>query len=287
MGIIKNIRSIFPLPKGWENDSDRKAFGIRIEQTLRDLFARISRCVTFTKPTAETTLTSDQQAQARSNIGAADDSKVVHKTGAETITGNKTFTVAGGIYIQPNNRYKYVQFKQYGSEKTVAGMRIDSGNATNITKSQIEFYEYSPKATPDTGTTGNYELYSLPEATSGRTANVGYDILTTKFAVTIAQGGTGASSLSAAQTNLGISGKARRITGIVNHGETVTLSMENDYGVLFIGNSSANCVAWVYETTAIKVVDNSSSTITLTKTSKTLKIKNTAGSTNYRYYLIC
>lgn len=40
MNGFKNVRSIFPIPKDWERDSDRKSFAIRIEQALKTLFTR-------------------------------------------------------------------------------------------------------------------------------------------------------------------------------------------------------------------------------------------------------
>ena len=40
MGIIKRVRSIFPIPKDWEKDDDRKSFAIRIEQAFRELFTK-------------------------------------------------------------------------------------------------------------------------------------------------------------------------------------------------------------------------------------------------------
>lgn len=48
-----------------------------------------------------------------------------------------------------------------------------------------------------------YETYSLPETTLSLSANKAYDILTSKNAVTIAQGGTGATTAADALTNLG------------------------------------------------------------------------------------
>lgn len=278
------------------------------------------------------------------------ESETVHLAGAETITGDKTFS--GKLYtdnvhndggFENHTSTRYCRYRFNNSAGNMGGMAIlDFGNTTNMTLNRITFYEYTPKSTPDEDSSGKYEAYMLPAPTA--TANKNYDILTTKEAVTVAQGGTGATTVagarnalglgntsgalpianggtgsataSAARTALGLGtsatnavannltttasgsvldarqgktlsdNKARRITGIVDHGETVTLSMENDYGVLFIGNSTANCIAWVWESTVLKIVDNSSS-VTLTKTSKSLKIQNTSASANYRYYLIC
>lgn len=52
--------------------------------------------------------------------------------------------------------------------------------------------------------TGYYEGYGLPTADSGLTAHKWYKLLTSKEAVTIAQGGTGATTAAAARSNLGI-----------------------------------------------------------------------------------
>lgn len=40
MGIMKNIRSVLPIPRAWEQDSDRKNFALRVETALRELFSR-------------------------------------------------------------------------------------------------------------------------------------------------------------------------------------------------------------------------------------------------------
>lgn len=70
----------------------------------------------------------------------------------------------------------------------------DTGNATNVTSGVWKFREYSPKSTASTTTTGKYEDYALPTVTTGRTDSTTYSILTSKSAVTIAQGGTGATT---------------------------------------------------------------------------------------------
>ena len=70
---------------------------------------------------------------------------------------------------------------------------------------------------------GYYEDYSLPSCTLNRTSSVGYNILTTKAAVAISQGGTGATSAATALSNLGglpLSGGT--VTG------TLTLSKTTD-----------------------------------------------------------
>ena len=56
--------------------------------------------------------------------------------------------------------------------------------------------------------TNYFEYYSLPDTTNSLTATVVYDILTSKNAVTIAQGGTGATDATGARTNLGLAAAA-------------------------------------------------------------------------------
>jgi hypothetical protein len=57
------------------------------------------------------------------------------------------------------------------------------------------FRLYSPTASSGSKTyTGHYEQFELPDTNVGRTDNAGYAILTAKHAVTIAQGGTGATT---------------------------------------------------------------------------------------------
>ena len=69
----------------------------------------------------------------------------------------------------------------YNGAKTWVGeFWYDIGDATNITKGQYYFRQGSPNTTANTATTGFYETYTLPNVTSGLTANKNYDILTTK-----------------------------------------------------------------------------------------------------------
>ena len=58
-----------------------------------------------------------------------------------------------------------------------------------------------------------YDVYSLPEATVGLSANKLYDILTSKTPVTIEQGGTGATTAAGARTNLGLGTMATQSSG--------------------------------------------------------------------------
>lgn len=66
------------------------------------------------------------------------------------------------------------------------------------------------------------ESYRFPSAASGLTSDVAYDVLTTKIAVTVAQGGTGANTAEQALVNLGaFSNKGGTITGDVTATGTI------------------------------------------------------------------
>ena len=85
----------------------------------------------------------------------------------------------------------------YNNAGTQVGERwYDCGDATNISKGQFCWREYSPNSTASTTTTGKYEDYCLPAVTAGRTTNNTYTILTTRDTVTVAQGGTGVTSIA-------------------------------------------------------------------------------------------
>lgn len=75
------------------------------------------------------------------------------------------------------------------------GLILNSGG-------QFHIYSY-PSDNTDANTT-NREWYHLPLPDSGRTETGNYTILTSKTAVTVNQGGTGADTAAAARTNLGI-----------------------------------------------------------------------------------
>lgn len=101
-----------------------------------------------------------------------------------------TYPLNGGTITQ----YNEILCKN-NSKNLVGALIYDSGSATNVTTGRWIFQEYSPNSTANTSTTGNCEWYQLPIVTTGLTEVKKYDILTSKNTVTIAQGGTGVSSL--------------------------------------------------------------------------------------------
>lgn len=87
-------------------------------------------------------------------------------------------------------------------------------NADNTYQTaRFQFRQYSP--TPTGTRTSYYDEYRLPAATLDKTSNNFYNILTTKSAVTVAQGGTG-------QTGITYLNTASNIIDTVNTGFAVT-----------------------------------------------------------------
>ena len=133
-------------------------------------------------------------------LTAEDLGNVVLKTG-DTMTGN--------LYISINSGYSLVGFKD--SNKNVAGYIRAANLQHNI--------QLVNMATD----TEYKEFFNTPRPSIGLTSDQNYTILTSKDAVTIAQGGTGASTAAQALANLGgFSNKGGTITGDVTATGTIT-----------------------------------------------------------------
>lgn len=131
---------------------------------------------------------------------------------------------------EADNDYPTYEFK--ANSQTNYGCMIQTGS-TNM----FGIYEY-PKEF-DGQSTRYYEGYLLPEPSTGLTANKSYKILTTKVAVSIAQGGTGATTAAQALTNLG----AVPLAG----GVTITGNMTFGGNLLVSNNKSAGGYVKIWE----------------------------------------
>lgn len=135
--------------------------------------------------------------------------------------------------FHPSNRY-LIDITLHNTSGTTAGeMWYDAGDTTNITSGSWRFRAYSPNSTASTTTTGFYESYYLPTVETGRTGNAAYNILTTKNTVTVSQGGTGWSSLTANRIYVGNGTSALKATNTTEFG---TIS----YGTVSPGNTSGD-----------------------------------------------
>ena len=154
--------------------------------------------------------------------------------GAVNISTNGDATFAKAIYangyvkgvrfrIEANNDYPTYEFKANSQTDIAAMMQTGSTNMWGV-------YEY-PKEF-DGQSTRYYEGYLLPEPSSGLTKNTNYKILTTKAPVSIAQGGTGATTAAQALTNLGAVPRAGgvTITGNMTFGGNLWVSNDSSTG---------------------------------------------------------
>ena len=153
--------------------------------------------------------------------------------------GDATFSgeVSAGRYVkgvrfrvEANNDYPTYEFKANSQTDIAAMMQTGSTNMWGV-------YEY-PKEF-DGQSTRYYEGYLLPEPSTGLTKNTNYKILTTKAPVSVAQGGTGATSAATARANLGITpanigavplAGGATITGSITFGDNLIVSNNKSAG---------------------------------------------------------
>lgn len=113
---------------------------------------------------SQQTLTSSEQAQVRTNIGAAADSAVVHNTGDETVAGKKTFT---GAFVV-NNGVSLPAISMAGSNQSAnTGIIYLRNGGTETGDYNNAFFAFVQYAKKSNGTRGNYERYDLPVPTLG------------------------------------------------------------------------------------------------------------------------
>ena len=142
-------------------------------------------------------------------------------TGAQTWAGNKTFN--GVIYAKNSTRWPTINFVTSKSTNPTGAIIWTGANTDqNITQSQIILRAYSYTATASANALTYYEDYVTPNCTAGRTGSVTYQLLTTKSAVTIAQGGTGATTADQARTNLGAAAASHTHSYLPLSGGTMT-----------------------------------------------------------------
>ena len=148
------------------------------------------------KSTADTATTGYYEAYALPTV----------TTGRTTNASYRIITTKGGTMPARFSMYQsyqpYFVFKPSNSTNNgndyygPASIWVNSGNSTYVNQNTMYFRLYSPSKNNSTTTTytSYYDQFTLPDAEVGRTESGSYDILTTKNTVTIAQGGTGATT---------------------------------------------------------------------------------------------
>ena len=165
-------------------------------------------------------------------------SNVVHLSETETITGSKTFS--SNVIIENSQKSPAIYFRpDIDSAVTMAYIMASSiGTTTNKHNAgHFGFYHYSPNS-DGSGRTGFTESYWLPFVDTGRTDSKEYYILTGKNAVTVPQGGTGATNAANARTNLGIGAAAVDDVVTPAHGGTGKTSLALARNAMGLGNTT-------------------------------------------------
>lgn len=131
-------------------------------------------------------------------------------------------TLSGYLTLQNNPVYPRLLFKSSSYNNTQGELFYYMPD--NAANSYFHFRQYS-RSSADYSVLSFYENFQLPTTNADRTSNGFYNILTTKSAVTISQGGTGATSASGARTNLEVPSKTGEGAGgtwQINIGGTAT-----------------------------------------------------------------
>lgn len=128
------------------------------------------------------------------------------KDGSGNVISSTYLKLSGGtingvfrVRHDTNHPYLMLESSSYNDYQSQIYYSIPSSSAT----ANFGFREYS-RSSSDHTLLSYYEEFELPSVTSDKTSNSTYRILTSKFTVSVAQGGTGAATKSGARSNLGI-----------------------------------------------------------------------------------
>lgn len=166
-------------------------------------------------------------------VASAAEAGIVN-TGAQTLAGAKNFLerpTMGGSIRYPGIIFASVNGSQIGE---LVGLEyIDTGSAT-FGQMGDACWSVEVHGNDGNGGISSYrERYLLPFVTVGRTNSANYNILTSKSAVTVAQGGTGATNAAIARSNLGLGAGANLLSGTLTTTE-VTLTGAAQYTALVV-----------------------------------------------------
>lgn len=116
-------------------------------------------------------------------------------------------TLNGVLNIKSSGQYPRIDFTPKFSTNTPGTLYYNAGGENSYASTvQFFFRQYSPASAGTTSVVNYYEDFRIPATSAARTSNGYYTLLSTRDAVTVPQGGTGATTASGARTNLGICG---------------------------------------------------------------------------------
>lgn len=182
-------------------------------------------------------------------VATTEQSGVVNTT-TQKFEGIKSFKHGSSIYTSSTATSPRLYFKQADGEN-IGNIGIVTAKTNDVQRTHaVEFIQYSYDDSGNIQTIG--ENYRLPIVNANMTASQMYTILTTKSAVTIGQGGTGATSASGARENLGITDIA-----------TISLPTDNTATVFLRGDKSWQKPYKTLSTTSVKLEFSGTSEVTV------------------------
>lgn len=139
-----------------------------------------------------------------SSLGQVD--KNYLKLSGGTMTG--TLKLNGACKVGNGGQYTYIKFcPNFSSSDSACTIYYNTRSESSFENPRLMFRQFAPSSSGSTTVSSYYDDFYLPPTTAGQTTYGYYDILTSKSAVTISQGGTGATSASGARTNLEVPSK--------------------------------------------------------------------------------
>lgn len=196
-------------------------------------------------------------------------------------------TLTGYITLQNDASYPRLLFKSSSYDGSQGEMfyRILSDEAS----SNFLFRQYC-RSSEDYSLLSTYEDFKLPQTTADRAYSGYYDILTTKSAVTVSQGGTGATTAAGARTNLGAYPQADMV--FTTGGSEQTTSIKFDGKTVYrkvysIGAVSANATKQIDTglTTTIDIIFNLRGVARLSESQYRIPMPYTSNQSGYNYSL--
>lgn len=218
------------------------------------------------------------------DVFIANGKTAVYTTTDQRIPGTKTFydsypkvmtTTAGN---QPSYEFCTPNNDMAPSARIGLTTHNPNGNPVNL---DLRLTSYSSSTYKNLA---YYEHYRTPDVTADRTSNGDYRLLTTKSAVTIGQGGTGATSAANARANLGVNQPASLASVSIAGNATKTLSITtanyNFYLFKFTCNSRITTIFTTYsqlstsaQTYRIDDGTSTGATVIITRTASGITVK--------------
>ena len=216
--------------------------------------------------------------------GSGNVSWSLSEIGALPLSGG---TITGYLTLQNDATYPRLLFKSSSYDDSQGEMfyRILNDEAS----SNFLFRQYC-RSSEDYSLLSTYEDFKLPQTTADRAYSGYYDILTTKSTVTVAQGGTGASTAAGARENLGAYPQADMV--FTTGGSEQTTSIKFDGKTVYrktysIGAVSANGTKQIDTglTTTIDIIFNLRGVARLAESQYRIPLPYASNQSGYNYTL--